>query len=326
MSADQTLLLVDPAGQPVTRYSGLYVFDARGETLPARMELAANRLRILVNDVDARYPITIDPWLQQAKLTASDGAASDEFGCSIAIAGDTIVVGAPWADVGSNVAQGAAYVFNFVNDADGNGVPDAQDNCPTTPNQDQTDTDGDGVGDACEKNDVGIVRTQMLAVDRGINPVTSVPFVLRGDTIAYTITATNFFEEAITLMISDALEAFVNYVGGTLQIYEARMSVTPTDDFSDGLLEHTSGALDYGETLMISFDVTVSDFVPPADSLIENVAILRVSYGDLLIEKPSNIVQAQVKDPIPEPGTIALFSTGLLAIFALVRRRWKMRK
>ena len=37
-----------------------------------------------------------------------------------------------------------------VADVDGDGVPDEQDNCPTTPNTDQTDTDGDGAGDACD--------------------------------------------------------------------------------------------------------------------------------------------------------------------------------
>ena len=44
---------------------------------------------------------------QTAKLTASDGAASDEFGLSVAVGGDTVVVGAP-----DNVADsGSAYVF-----------------------------------------------------------------------------------------------------------------------------------------------------------------------------------------------------------------------
>jgi len=40
---------------------------------------------------------------ESAKLTASDGAALDRFGSSVAISGDTIVVGAP--------VNGAAYVF-----------------------------------------------------------------------------------------------------------------------------------------------------------------------------------------------------------------------
>ena len=34
-------------------------------------------------------------WSQQQKLTANDGAAHDGFGYSVAISGDTVVVGAP---------------------------------------------------------------------------------------------------------------------------------------------------------------------------------------------------------------------------------------
>jgi hypothetical protein len=52
-------------------------------------------------------------WTQQAELTASDGIGGDEFGSSIAISGNTIVVGAQLHAVGSNQipGQGAAYVF-----------------------------------------------------------------------------------------------------------------------------------------------------------------------------------------------------------------------
>ena len=48
---------------------------------------------------------------QTAKLTASDGAAGDDFGYSVSISGNTVVVGASRATVGGNSGQGAAYVF-----------------------------------------------------------------------------------------------------------------------------------------------------------------------------------------------------------------------
>jgi len=50
-------------------------------------------------------------WTQQQKLTASDGTADDEFGNSVAIKDDTVVVGAHFADLPSNSAAGAAYRF-----------------------------------------------------------------------------------------------------------------------------------------------------------------------------------------------------------------------
>jgi len=55
-------------------------------------------------------------WGQQDKLTAADAAAGDQFGGSVALDGDTAVVGAPYEDEGGSVA-GAAYVF-----VRGNGV------------------------------------------------------------------------------------------------------------------------------------------------------------------------------------------------------------
>ena len=43
-------------------------------------------------------------WVEEAKLTASDGVAGDQFGFSVALEGDTVVVGA---------VTGSVYVFRF---------------------------------------------------------------------------------------------------------------------------------------------------------------------------------------------------------------------
>ncbi len=55
-------------------------------------------------------------WTQVAKLTASDGQAEDHFGVSVAIAGDTAVVGA-YHDDDLGPAAGSAYVFERAGNA-----------------------------------------------------------------------------------------------------------------------------------------------------------------------------------------------------------------
>jgi len=53
-------------------------------------------------------------WTEQLTLTASDAAASDTFGRSVAIDGDTLVVGSPQAKVDGDIPEGAAYVFRGI--------------------------------------------------------------------------------------------------------------------------------------------------------------------------------------------------------------------
>ncbi|RUM94246.1 MAG: hypothetical protein DSZ28_04155 [Thiothrix sp.] len=50
-------------------------------------------------------------WVEQAKLNASDAAANDNFGQSVSIVDDTIVVGSRQGWDGSGIQPGAAYVF-----------------------------------------------------------------------------------------------------------------------------------------------------------------------------------------------------------------------
>ena len=170
-AAGDGLALARPDGSAALGYTGLTAYDATGKTLPASLEVQTDgghqELLIHVNAFGAQGPITIDPfvqeakltasdgaagdrsarrfpsaatrwwsertyatvngnadqgaayvftgsgsgWNQAAKLTASDGAANDVFGWSVAISGNTVVVGADYATVGGNVKQGAAYVF-----------------------------------------------------------------------------------------------------------------------------------------------------------------------------------------------------------------------
>ncbi|HKA54880.1 MAG TPA: FG-GAP repeat protein [Candidatus Binatia bacterium] len=57
-------------------------------------------------------------WEEVQKLVASDGAARDEFGFSVALNGDTALVGAPQNNTGGG-ATGAAYLFALLSNTQG---------------------------------------------------------------------------------------------------------------------------------------------------------------------------------------------------------------
>lgn len=50
-------------------------------------------------------------WSQEVALTASDGAAQDNFGHTVSISGDYAIVGAPYKNVGNITDQGKTYIF-----------------------------------------------------------------------------------------------------------------------------------------------------------------------------------------------------------------------
>jgi hypothetical protein len=107
----------------VLDYDGLVVFDADGRSLDAGWsDAGGGRLELRVDDRGARYPLTIDPVVQQAYLKASNTNSGDRFGSAVAVSGDTVVVGAIWEDSNatgingnqannSQVSSGAVYVF-----------------------------------------------------------------------------------------------------------------------------------------------------------------------------------------------------------------------
>ena len=112
--AGKSILLAAADGASVLHYRGLIAWDAEGTDLPAEMWATEERIRIEVDDRGATYPLTIDPFIENAILQASDGQLADGFGVSLAVSGDTAVVGA-WSEDGGPgdplVDAGAAYVF-----------------------------------------------------------------------------------------------------------------------------------------------------------------------------------------------------------------------
>ena len=101
--------LLDAQGRRVLRYDDLTASDARGRALPAHLLLRGRRATIAVDVRHAAFPVVVDPLVQRAELAASDGFANEHMG-AVALSGDTLVVGAPSAKLGTNT-QGAVYVF-----------------------------------------------------------------------------------------------------------------------------------------------------------------------------------------------------------------------
>ncbi len=103
----RNLVLVDASGVQRVRYGGLLAYDAAGNDLPCRMEYESFGVRIVVDDRDAVYPVTVDPWVQSEKYFASDPAVAAAFGCNVKCSADGSVIAVGAYDVG----KGAAYIF-----------------------------------------------------------------------------------------------------------------------------------------------------------------------------------------------------------------------
>jgi hypothetical protein len=96
-------------GSSALRYTGLTATDAAGRTLHSWLRLRAGQLQVRVDTRGARYPVTVDPLVQQGeKLTPPEGS-SGLVGFSVALSGDgnTALVGAPR----NNGFAGVALVF-----------------------------------------------------------------------------------------------------------------------------------------------------------------------------------------------------------------------
>jgi hypothetical protein len=103
---------------PKFSYHGLLAWDARGKILPARMHSQGSTLKILVEDLGAIYPITIDPLSSNADALLQANEPGAAFGSCTSSAGDVngdgfsdLLVGAPDFDQGAG-EEGAVFLFS----------------------------------------------------------------------------------------------------------------------------------------------------------------------------------------------------------------------
>lgn len=283
-----------------TRPQGFTLVYQKNETTPAAVEV----LVLLYALSGASISSGDGAILELQYTTTANAAGATPLTFTETVVGDQLA-----QSLEVNQKYGQITITSAIVDLDQDTIPDDQDNCPNTWNPDQLDSDGDGVGDAC---DLLISKTQDF-FDRGGNTV------YQGDFITYTLSLTNNFFNDLTLSITDTLNAYVSYVIGSFTVN----GVAAADSyFSGGQFAFDWLDFDLGQTLNLAFKVQGSDLTP-LGTFIDNTAwVSFFTPGNPALSKASNTVQVQVRAEgvIPEPSTVMLLSLGVVGLCALLRR------
>lgn len=122
--------------------------------------VAYERVRALENRIDAHG--ANETWIQEAtELALTHGFVTERTSLEVDLPRQPVETDDATDDTddasagghGGDASVDASDTHSSSSDADGDGVPDSQDNCPATANPSQPDRDGDGVGDACDDMD-----------------------------------------------------------------------------------------------------------------------------------------------------------------------------
>ncbi|WP_052055451.1 malectin domain-containing carbohydrate-binding protein [Myxosarcina sp. GI1] len=196
-------------------------------------------------------------WTQTAKLTADDGESGDEFGYSVSIKDDTLIIGA-WQDKDGASNNGSAYIFT--RQANGNWTQTAKLKAADGADGDKfgysATTDGNNVVvGAFEDDGIGSNSGSAYVFSLGHNPSDNLTPVVVADTITVDENSTN---NAIDVLANDtsfgdglmSLSADPTSInGGTISIDDRG-----TTDATDDLLVYTP-ATDFSGTDLFSYSI-----------------------------------------------------------------------
>ncbi len=121
-------LILSRAGKTALRYTGLHATDARGHPLHCWLQLNRGRLLLRVDVSGSRYPLRIDPFIQQgAKLVPPEASGQRGLGESVALSndGNTALIGGDyeaWVFVRSGSTWTEQAVLTDTAETEGAGV------------------------------------------------------------------------------------------------------------------------------------------------------------------------------------------------------------
>jgi len=105
-------------GSTPVRYGQLRVEDSSGKVVSSSLEAGGGGIRIRIQDEGTAYPLFVDPLITNPVATIDGEHPNDDFGFSVANAGDVdgdgyddLLVGAPGYSAGGHPDGGRAYVF-----------------------------------------------------------------------------------------------------------------------------------------------------------------------------------------------------------------------
>lgn len=145
-------------------------------------------------------------------------------------------------------------------DSDGDGIPDTGDNCPSTPNANQNDLDGDGIGDACDDDADGDGIPNDWETAYSLNPNSAGDAGLDGDEDEFTnleeyYADTDPGEFDSSLRFDKASQpgalARMEFLGSTNRRYQVRYKDPPLSSTNRWLY---SGTPFWGQTNIVTYE------------------------------------------------------------------------
>jgi len=112
----QGVVFTRPGGTASLLYGGVVVRDASGRQLPASVSLHGGSITLGVDDAAARYPLSVDPVIEQAASLVPTGAPADRLSVDTTVHIGTVALSADGStavlgDPGAGDGTGVVWVF-----------------------------------------------------------------------------------------------------------------------------------------------------------------------------------------------------------------------